>query len=202
MAQETGNESIIARQGNASQGIEEVLDQIAAGLYNLASMLVGEGEEGVRLVETAIEASDVSCCADPVRARANSRLALCQQAIATIARLEPGSLAAPGDVATAATCIQDDDLESAGLSPEELNRMIAGGDRDRVRQWLEGLSTPVRVIFVLRAVAGVSAIETAELLAAHAGADAAGWNEVGVRDYFRRGLCSLASQLIQASAGR
>ena len=35
-------------------GRNEVFDRIAAGLYSLASMLVGEGEDGVRLVEMAV----------------------------------------------------------------------------------------------------------------------------------------------------
>ena len=38
----------------AFEGLDDVFDAIAAGLYNLASMLVGEGEESVRLVETTI----------------------------------------------------------------------------------------------------------------------------------------------------
>jgi hypothetical protein len=40
------------------------------------------------------------------------------------------------------------------------------------------------------------------LLAEHGGPQAAGWNADGVRAVFRQGLCSLASQLIQASAAR
>jgi hypothetical protein len=58
----------------------------------------------------------------------------------------------------------------------------------------------VRTVFVLRAVAGFCAFETAELLAAHGGPLAAGWNADAVRSVFRQGLCSLASQLLQASA--
>jgi hypothetical protein len=51
---------------------------------------------------------------------------------------------------------------------------------------------------VLRAVAGFSANETAEMLASHAGKGAEGWNADAVREIFRQGLCSLASQLIHA----
>ena len=43
-----------ATVSQALSGMDEMLDVIAAGLYNLASMLVGEGEEGVQLVETAV----------------------------------------------------------------------------------------------------------------------------------------------------
>ena len=75
--------------------------------------------------------------------------------------------------------------------------MIAGPDRDRVRTWLEGLPTAVRTIFVLRAVAGMTGAETAELLAENAAS--AGWTTESVRDFFRQGLCSLASQLLHAA---
>jgi DNA-directed RNA polymerase specialized sigma24 family protein len=76
--------------------------------------------------------------------------------------------------------------------------MIAGPDRDRVRAWLEKLSPAVRTVFVLRAVAGFSAAETAGLLAEDGGLRAAGWSADGVRSVFRQGLCSLASQLLKA----
>jgi hypothetical protein len=77
--------------------------------------------------------------------------------------------------------------------------MMSGPDRERVKKWLESLPTAMRTIFVLRAVAGLSAAETAGLLAAHGGEAAAGWTADAVRGVFRQGLCSLASQLIQAT---
>ena len=45
----------------------------------------------------------------------------------------------------------------------------------------------VRTIFVLRAVAGLSAAETAELLAEYGGPKAAGWNAEAVRGLFSAG---------------
>ena len=80
--------------------------------------------------------------------------------------------------------------------------MLAGPGRDSVRNWLESLPIETRVIFVLRAVAGFTAPETAAMLVAYGGPDASGWNADAVRELFRRGLCSLASQLIQANAAR
>jgi hypothetical protein len=56
------------------------------------------------------------------------------------------------------------------------------------------------VIFVLRAVAGFSAHDTAAMLAEHGGKGAQGWSADAVREIFRQGLCSLASQLIHATA--
>ena len=80
--------------------------------------------------------------------------------------------------------------------------MMAGPDRDRVREWLAELPTALRTIFALRAVAGLSPRETAELLANYGGPAAADWNPESVREVFRQGLCSLASQLLQATAAR
>ena len=80
--------------------------------------------------------------------------------------------------------------------------MLAGPDRDRVRKWLASLATIPRTIFVFRAVAGFTPAETARLLAEHGGPKAAGWTEGAVREFCRQALCSLASQLIQASAAR
>jgi hypothetical protein len=181
-------------------GWDVMFDQIATGLYNLASMLVGEGEESVGLVERAISEAEVSVCQDPALARANSRQMLCRAAIAAIAERNPGCLTAPEGVAGVSTCIEDDDLSAAGVSRDELERMMSGPDRVRVKNWLEGLPMAVRTVFVLRAVAGMSGAETAGLLAELGGPQAAGWTPDGVREYFQQGLCSLASQLIHAAA--
>jgi hypothetical protein len=189
-----------ATVAQAFEGMDEMLDRIAAGMYSLASMLVGEGEDSVRLVETAIETAEVSACHDPVAARQSSRRALCVAALEMLAERNPGCLAAPEEMAAAATCIEDDDLDAAGESGKELLRMLEGPDRERMRRWLERLSTVPRTIFVLRAVAEFTAAETAGLLAAHGGPGSAGWNEGEVRAFCRQGLCSLAAQLLQATA--
>jgi len=187
---------------HALEGMEAMFDHIAAGLYTLASMLVGEGEESVRLVETAIATVDASACGDPVAGRKTCRRALSIAAIELLRRRSPGSLAAPETAAPASTCIDDDDLDAADVRRTEFERMIAGPDRDRVRRWLRELPTDVRTVFVLRASAGFTAQETAALLAANGGPSAAGWSAGAVREKFREGLCSLASQLLQASVGQ
>jgi DNA-directed RNA polymerase specialized sigma24 family protein len=183
----------------ALKGMDAMLDALAAGMYSLASMLVGEGEDGVRLVETAVATAEVSSCQDAAEARQSSRRALASAALAMLERREPGSLTAPEGIAPSGSCIEDDDLEAAGVSKAELERMIAGPDRDRVRKWLEKLPAALRTVFVLRAVAGFTAAETAALLAEHGGPKAAGWSAEAVRAVFRQGMCSLASQLIRAS---
>jgi hypothetical protein len=183
----------------ALDGLDEMFDLIAAGLYNMASMLVGEGEQSVRLVETAVANAEISVCNDPVKARQNSRRALCVAALETLAKRDPASLAAPSGLEPAGTCIEDEDLDAAGASGQELLNMLAGPDRDRARNWLAGLPTLHRTIFVLRAVAGFTAQESAQMLSAHGGPLAAGWTTEAVREFCRQALCSLASQLIQAT---
>lgn len=187
-----------ATVANTLDGMETMLDMIAARLYSMASMLVGEGEDSIRLVETAVERTEISACSNAAEARKSSRRALCAAAIELITGRKPGSLAAPEWLQHVSTCIEDDDLESAGISHAELENMLAGPNRENVKNWIESLPTETRVIFVLRAVAGFTADETANLLSEHGGKGAEGWNPDAVREIFRQGLCSLASQLIQA----
>ena len=71
----------------AFAGMEEMFDRIAAGLYSLASMLVGEGEDSVRLVETAVANAEVSACQDPAQARKSSR-----RTLAAYSRFHSGSI--------------------------------------------------------------------------------------------------------------
>ncbi|MFZ1084618.1 MAG: hypothetical protein WAN35_06620 [Terracidiphilus sp.] len=186
----------------AEDGLEAIFELVAAGLYSLASMLVGEGEESVRLVEEAVANAEVSVCQDPQVARQSSRRGLCAAALEVLALRDSASLAAPQGLAPVSVCIEDDDLAAAGISSEELEGMIAGPERDRVREWLESLPAWMRVVFVLRAVAGFNATETAALLKAHSGPVGAGWTPEVAREVFRQGLCSLASQLLQATATR
>ncbi len=198
------NDSLIPPQPipAEAQAFDGIVDQIAAGLYSLASMLVGEGEQSVMLVESAIANAEVSICHDPAQARKSSRRALCEAAVRILAERNPGSLAAPEGLKPSGNCIEEDDIEAVEIAREDLERLIAGPDRERVRNWLAGLPTALRTIFVLRAVAGLSAAETAAMLEAHGGPKAAGWSAEAVRSVFREGLCSLASQLLHESAVR
>jgi|CZKF01.1.fsa_nt_gi DNA-directed RNA polymerase specialized sigma24 family protein len=201
------NQSLFLIQPNldgaeAYESLKEIFELVASGLYSLASMLVGEGEESARLVEETIASVQVSPCADPQNARRCSRRALATTALEMLAARCPGCLAAPQGLAPASTCIEGDDLASAGLSSGELESMISGTERERVREWLASLPTWMRTVFALRAVAGFNAAETAALLKLHGGAQAAGWTTAAVSEVFRQGLCSLASQVLHASAGR
>lgn len=181
----------------ALEGMDAMLDAIAAGLYSLASMLVGEGEDSVRLVETAIATTEISACNDPVQGRKLSRAALSKAALQMIAERDAASLSAPEVLESGGGCIDDDDLDA--VSRSQLEQMMCGNNRDRLRDWLAKLPTDVRTVFALRAVAGMTAREAAEMLAQYGGPKAAAWNADGVRTVFRQGLCSLASQMLQAT---
>jgi hypothetical protein len=180
----------------AFEGQEDIFDVVAAGLYNMASMLVGEGEESIEIVEAAVTNAEVVCCDDAETARRSGKRALVREALTRIAAHDAGSLARPEGLEHVQTCIEDDDLDAASESGAELERMIAGPDKERVREWLESLPAFMRTVFVLRAVGGIPAPEVAALLAAYGGPKAAGWTADAVREVFRQGLCSLASQLL------
>jgi DNA-directed RNA polymerase specialized sigma24 family protein len=188
-----------ATEVEAFAGMDEILDRIAAGLYNLASMLVGEGEESIELVEQTVATADLSASGDPEKIHKSSNLALSRAAIEHLERRAPGSLAAPQNLAHVTTCIQDEDLDTGDVSSEELAKLMSGPERERVREWLVSLPTEFRVIFALRAVARFSSAEVASLLAQQGGASAAGWTPDDVREIFRQALCSLASQVIHAA---
>jgi len=189
------DEATVARQ---LEGFAGVFDMIAADMYSLASMVVGEGEDSMRLLEEAVMSADVTSCTEPEEARHNGRRALVDAALELIASRNPDGLAAPEGLEHAETCIEDDDLDAAGVSREELERMMAGPDRERVKTWLESLPIAMRCVFALRAVAGFSTTETVTLLVEHGGPRAAGWHGEAVRELFRQGLCSLASQMVKA----
>ncbi|MGA3009652.1 MAG: sigma factor-like helix-turn-helix DNA-binding protein [Terracidiphilus sp.] len=197
-----GQPKDVAPASKAVGGMDDAVELMAARLYSMASMLVGEGEQSVRLVEHAIANAEVSACHDLEEARKSGLRALVAAALDMLARRSPDSLTAPDGPEPVAACIEDDDLASAGISTAELERMIGGQERERVRNWLESLPTAQRTVFVLRAVAGFTTPETAALLRAHGGPRAAAWTPEGVRGVLRQGLCSLASQLLHATAER
>jgi hypothetical protein len=194
----------------ALSGWDGLLETMAANLYRIGSMLVGEGEEAIGLIEQVVANIDLPASSDPADVRHKAHLLLAAGAISVLhgreASSQTPSLAAPAADSGPASCIEDDDLDAVGVSPAELEQMISGPESHRLRDWLEGLSAPLRVIFVLRAVAGLSSAEVAGLLSEHGGPEAQdssyAWTPEAVRATFRQALCSLASQLIHATANR
>jgi hypothetical protein len=194
------NDSLGSSLGSELPGSGSVLEIIAADLYRIGSMILGEGEDTIGLIEQAVTTVDISSDSEP--ASHSGRLALAAGAIELIQRHDPAQFAAPADDSGPASCIEDDELDAAGVTRAELEQMLAGEDARSLRTWLEGLAVPLRVIFVLRAVAGLSSVEVAALLAEHGGPTAENWTPDAVRGNFRQALCSLASQLLHASNTR
>ena len=91
-----------ATVSNVLEGMDDMLDAIAAGLYSMASMLVGEGEDSIGLVETAVARTDISACSDAAEARRSSRRALGAAAIELIASADTGQ---PGGAGGAGSCL-------------------------------------------------------------------------------------------------
>jgi len=196
--------SVDARQAIPTAG-EDLLERIGSDLYRIASMLLGEGEDAVALIEEVITHLDLDSPGAHEDLRHHARLALSGKAIALLHQREAASLAAPDEDSIASgpvSCIEDDDLDAAGLTPIQFEELLTGPDRNRLRDWLLSLSSALRVIFVLRAVAALTSAEVAGLLAENASPEAELWTPEAVRTTFRQALCSLASQLIHASASR
>lgn len=188
-----------AEAARARQRMDAVMDALASELYNLASMLVGEGEPCVRLVEKAIDTSEISACQNPPAARKSTRRALVKASVAYLAGKTPEAFAPPVSGFHPVTCIESDDLAEAGLSAGQIEALLAEPGRVRIRQWLERLEPAVRTVFVLRVVAGMDGKEIAAVLAGCGVSRAEGWQTETVRHLFRQGLCSLSSQLLHAS---
>src|SRR5580700_4619313 len=65
-----------ATVNRAFEGMDEMFEVIAVRLYSLASMLVGEGEQSVQLVEAAVADAEISPSGSVEESRRNSRVAL------------------------------------------------------------------------------------------------------------------------------
>lgn len=176
------------------------MEQLAADLYHITSMLLGEGEDAIALVEKAIAQADGSA-ANADEAVQTLRRRLAGEAIALLAARDAQSLAAPEiDNSGPVSCIEGDELDAAGVTSAELEAMLTGPDNAHLRAWIESLPVTLRAIFVLRAIAGFSSAETAGLLGDFGGPAAEAWTPEGVRTIFRQALCSLAAQLLHATA--
>jgi len=186
----------------AMSGWDGLLEKIAGEQYHLASMLLGEGEETIALIELVVTSLDIAACADHFDARHRSRAALAAEAIALLQRRDPASLASPAEDTGPVSCIEDDDLSATGVTHAQLERMLTGPESQHLRTWLESLPVSQRTIFVLRAVSGLSSLEVAVLLAENGGPAAQEWTPDSVRSSFRQALCSLASQLIHATTDK
>ena len=173
-----------------------LFESAARELYQTAALFVGDESEAMQLVEQTVASVEMDPCADGDAARDAASRDLVQRALARVAALRPAQMH-PSAAADLGGCVETDDLSAAGITREQLDGLLSGSGRTRMRQWLEGLGPVERSVFVLRAVLGRSGPESARLLQQTTGEP---WTEVQVGGAYRAALCSLASSLVHSAA--
>jgi DNA-directed RNA polymerase specialized sigma24 family protein len=179
--------------GDCADG--SAFESTARELYQTAALFLGDADEATDVVEQTLSGAEVDPCADRSSARTVVIRELVQHTLARAAAKWPTQMH-PSAAAELGGCVDTDELSSAGLTRDQLETMITGAGRGRMRQWLEGLGPVERVVFVLRAVLGRSGSESTELLQK---ATADPWTEAHVGGAYRAALCSLASAAVHAS---
>jgi hypothetical protein len=178
-------------------GDASAVQGIAVELFQLASLLVGDEAKALELIERSVATMEIDPCLDPEAARLQARTRVTREALAQLVAAEPAMFAQGGQPPAAHDpCIQDEDLQAAGVTPAELRAWVEGQGKPELRKWLEGLPVAQRAIFVQRAVLGQGNEAAASLLREAGGAH--GWTAEGVSDVFRQALCSLANSLVHA----
>ncbi|HZD75486.1 MAG TPA: hypothetical protein VE218_00680 [Acidobacteriaceae bacterium] len=173
-----------------------VIESAARELYQTAALFVGDESEAMQLVEQTVASVEMDPCADGDAARSAASHELIQRALARVAALRPAQMH-PSAATDLGGCVETDDLSAAGITREQLEALLSGGDRASMRQWLEGLGPVERSVFVLRAVLGRGGPESAQLLHQTTGDS---WTETHVGGAYRAALCSLASSLVHSAA--
>ena len=171
-------------------------ESVARELYQTAALFVGDEGEAMQLVEQTVADVEMDPCADGDAARSAASRDLVQRALARVAALRPAQMH-PSAAADLGGCVETDELSAAGITREQLEGLLSGADRTRMRQWLEGLGPVERSVFVLRAVLGRSGAESEQLLQQATGDP---WTEAHVGGAYRAALCSLASSLVHSAA--
>jgi DNA-directed RNA polymerase specialized sigma24 family protein len=178
---------------------DTLVQDTAAKLFQTAALLLGDGDEAVRLVEETMAGADVDPCADGSQATTVLQNQLVQAAIRELSQREPGSFAAAETGGGNALCIEDDDLSVAGVTSSQLHELLHEG-RGQLRDWLEHLPPAQRAVFVERAMLGQDNAATAQTLRNAGGETAAGWTPDKVSGVFRQALCSLANSLAHSGS--
>jgi hypothetical protein len=200
--------------------------EAASNLYQLAVQLLSNVEEAVTTVESLvskIEAHEAEDCTstrirmtnedgsqdefiarpgEDGEVKLESRRRLVALSLKKLAARGSSQLAVPDEAARSRkVCVDCEDLAASGITPAVFEDMLSGTGSAQVREWLDGLDPVTRTVFVLRATAGFSSVDTAQLLVANGGAAAVGWTQAAVSNIYRAGLCSLAANVIHL-AGR
>jgi len=170
----------------------------ALELFQIAAMMLGDEEEAVALVEDAFAGVQADPCADAGAAEDQALPRLLETALRRVLRRSPQAFAAPPDSADSAACIETEDLSAAGM--DALAVLLQEPERRAIREWLDQLTPALRIVFVLRAIAGRDAEQTRETLNRSGAAGARLWGREQVGIAYRRALCSLANSLLTSNA--
>lgn len=173
-------------------------EHTALELFHLASLLVGDQEQALQLVEQCVSASDLDPCAVDPGAEEKIRGKVTESALAWMRERAPESFAVEESPLPIGGCVETDDLEAAGFPSEKLAEMLSGGQRQKLRAWLDELPMAQRAVFVLRAVLGRNNQAAAEEIRRASGSQ--GWTPDYVSVVFRSALCSLANQLAHSGS--
>ncbi len=178
---------------------------MAMELFQLASLLVGDQGKALGMIESSLATMEIDPCLDPALAREQARSRVVHAALTQLAAEQPAAFRTDDSAAGAADpCIQDDDLQAAGITPAQLRGWLEQQGKPELRrglrEWLEELPLLQRAIFVQRAVLGQGNDTAAHLLREAGGTEASGWTAERVSGTFRRALCSLANSLAHAPA--
>lgn len=174
-------------------------DRAALELFQIAALVLGDESQAVTAVEAGLRESEIDPCDDPEGSRRIVRERVMAEAIRLASAGKEAMFQAPEVSSEVVSCLEEDELSGVGISPSQLNDLVQGAGKERMRHWLEQLPIASRVIFVLRAVSGISGVQTAALLCANAGPSACGWSSESVSAAFRQTLCSLTSLLVQSA---
>ncbi len=186
-------------------GNDGAVGAIAVELFQLASLLVGSGGQALPLIENALGRLEADPCLNPEQAREEARKAVVREAVSHLAAQQPTAFASQNELMGGTVpCVEDDDLQAAGISPAQLQQWLDGGAEGELgqgpRAWLEGLPAAQRAVFVQRAVLRQGNEAAARLLREAGGTEARGWTGEKVSGLFRQALCSLANSLAHAPA--
>lgn len=190
-------------QNSGGDGAVEAsnLQNAASDLFQTAAMLLGQEHEAVSVVEEVVAGAEVDPCCDPHTAHREAREHVITASLKRMGQNPAGGLdaelAAGGTSSN--TCIESEDLSAAGLTTAQLEALLEGPGRVRLRQWLDLLSPAMRAVFVLRALLGRGNEAAAEALQASGSPGAAGWTVATVSQVYRKALCSLATSLLHSS---
>ena len=188
----------MSNQPCSDSAVSLTADRAALEYFQIAALLLGDETQAVSAVETAIRESEIDPCKDPETAHKVVQERVIAAAIRLASKGKEELLAASEGAEHPVSCLEEDDLNAAGISRAQLGELIEGSGRQRMREWLEQLPPALRIVFVLRAISGLCSNRTAELLRENAGSAAGGWNAESVSSTFRQALCSLATLLVQS----